>query len=317
MTSTTLPSLTADELRQLAAKVRGPFAAAARGMDIDVDLERDLSAVYLPLAAALERRVRPHQGALVVGVNGAQGAGKSTLCRLLRPVLEKGFERRVAILSIDDLYLTRAARADLARTVHPLFATRGVPGTHDVDLGQELLASLRTLGVGQSLALPAFDKAVDDRLPQKEWPRVDGPLDVVLFEGWCVGAMPQAEAELAAPVNNLEREEDPDQSWRRFVNEQLKGDYRHLFAEIDLLIMLKVPSMESVFEWRGLQERRLAEASGERTGHRIMDAATLRRFIMHYERLTRAMLAEMPRRADLVLEIDKDQRITDVRCRRR
>jgi D-glycerate 3-kinase len=218
-------------------------------------------------------------------------------------------------LSIDDIYLTRIEREVLAIKVHPLLKTRGVPGTHDVNLGRQLLTGLRALQAGQSIEIPVFDKSVDDRSPKKGFRRVTGPIDLVLFEGWCVGASPQRDQALSIPVNSLERIEDPDQIWRRYVNQQLANDYQRLFAEIDLLIMLKVPGMSSVVEWRSKQERKLANAAPD--GHKIMDTKALQRFIMHYERLTRAMLAEMPDRADLVFKLSDKHKIVSVQINRR
>ncbi len=135
---------------------------------------------------------------------------------------------------------------------------------------------------------------------------------MVLFEGWCVGARPQPEAELDKPINSLEAEEDKDARWRRYVNEQLAASYKQLFGRLDLLIMLKIPSFESVYEWRSLQERKLAASAADKTASHVMDEATLQRFIMHYERLTRYMLAEMPQRADIVLKLNSDHTIEEV-----
>jgi D-glycerate 3-kinase len=134
----------------------------------------------------------------------------------------------------------------------------------------------------------------------------------VLFEGWCVGAVPQEEAALAEPVNALEREEDPDGVWRRFVNRALASDYRELFAKIDLLIMLAAPSFDVVYRWRLQQEdelrHRIAEQGGD--GSRVMTERQLERFIAHYERLTRHMLDEMPARAGIVVRLDPQRRMT-------
>ena len=308
----TLHNLTPDDVSEIAARISEPFLAAARLMKIDNDLVQDLTDIYIPLAASLKDKTERHDGPLVVGVNGAQGAGKSTLCKLLQLVLEQGFGQRVAGLSIDDLYLTHAERKGLAQQIHPLLATRGVPGTHDVDLGIKLLEELGKLKAGQNLKIPVFDKAIDDRLRQEEWRQVTGPIDMILFEGWCVGALPQPEEALVEPVNSLEREKDSDGIWRRYVNQQLQEGYFRLFSELDYLIMLKVPGMESVMNWRSLQERKLASVSGQKGNHQIMDTAVLKRFIMHYERLTRAMLDEMPNRAGLVLELNVDHQIDGV-----
>ncbi|MDX1432890.1 MAG: hypothetical protein R3286_10615 [Gammaproteobacteria bacterium] len=309
--------LSAEELAALAERCRDGFVAGCRELAIDEDLTALLTSLYLPLAAWLMRRRASESAALVVGVSGAQGAGKSTLSSLLAMVLRAAFGARVATLSIDDIYETRARRAELARTVHPLFATRGVPGTHEVSLGLDVIRRLRRQGPGESTALPVFDKSVDDRVDRSRWPRVSGAVDVVLFEGWCVGAVPEDEAALERPINALERDEDPDGRWRRTVNRHLAGDYRELFAQLDVLIMLRVEGMERVFEWRRLQEHKLAAraaaAGTDVAGARIMSDAEVERFIMHYERITRHILAEMPARADIVLEVDDSHSAASVR----
>jgi len=278
---------------------------AIRALIAAEELPDDYRAVveqhWRPLADDLARRAEAKRP-LIVGINGAQGSGKSTLCRFLEVLLaERGL--RAVTLSLDDLYLTRAERQDLAREVHPLLATRGVPGTHDVALGAALLDQM---AAGESVALPVFDKAADDRAQS---PRpVEGPVDVVLFEGWCVGAVPQPEGLLAAPINQLEREEDADGMWRRAVNQRLATDYAALFERLDLLVMLRVAGFEAVRANRLLQEQKLARRSP--TGAGLMDAAALERFLMHYERLTRWMLEEMPARADILFPIGPDQRPT-------
>jgi D-glycerate 3-kinase len=237
---------------------------------------------------------------VVVGINGAQGSGKSTACRFLEVLLVE-HNQRSATLSIDDLYLTRAERERLGRNVHPLLATRGVPGTHDPALGLKVIEDFRA---GRDLVLPRFDKSIDDRRPEPE--RVKGPLDVLLFEGWCLGAMPQGDAALAEPVNALEASEDPEGAWRAYVNRALREDYAPLFAELDMLVMLKVPDFASVRRNRALQEDKLRTRNPGAPG--LMDAAALERFLDQDERLTLHMFAEMPARADVLIEIGADQR---------
>lgn len=302
-----------DVLRRLAGRVAPAFHQCCTELALATDLTPLLEPVYLPLAAWLAKHYR--QGARVIGINGAQGTGKSTLVRLLQILLEEGFKLRVAGFSIDDIYLTRQEREALARTVHPLLITRGVPGTHEVDLGIRTIEALKHAGPGDRVAVPAFDKAVDDRKPESEWPVWEGRADLILFEGWCVGVRPQPDVALKDPVNDLERHEDPDGRWRRYVNDQLKGPYRRLFAVLDRLLMLEVPDLECVFRWRLEQERQLARRlrAQPRTGLRLMDEAQIRRFVQHYERLTRWMLEEMPRRADVVLHLGTDHQIHSIR----
>src|ERR1700761_162709 len=220
-----------------------------------------------------------------------------------------------AILSLDDLYLTLPERERLGREVHPLLKTRGVPGTHDVGLGLALVDVLSD-GLAE-VSMPRFDKAEDPRDPAHTWPRVASPVDVILFEGWCVGAIAQDEAALVAPINALELNEDADGAWRRYVNDRLKGDYAQLFGRIDILAMLQAPSFDVVFGWRSLQEQKLAEKVRREglAGARVMDAEQIQRFLMFYQRLTEWILEEMPGRADILMPLDEDHRISRVEFR--
>ncbi|MDX1635502.1 MAG: hypothetical protein R3280_12755 [Marinobacter sp.] len=267
----------------------------------------------------LAQRVADWQQALarplILGLNGAQGTGKSTLALFLQTLLEQEHGLRCARFSLDDLYLTRAEREGLAEGVHPLFVTRGVPGTHDLLLGQQVIDSLVTATADHDTPIPAFDKAGDDRKPKHEWPLFRGPAKVVLIEGWCLGARPERDPiRLAEPVNELEAAEDSDNLWRQHVNDQLHDAYAWFFDQIDRMVMLKAPSMEQVIQWRTLQEHKLAQRSGDapkKGGEvsRIMDDDQVYRFVMHYERVTRHTLFDLPPRADVVFTVDPSHRI--------
>jgi D-glycerate 3-kinase len=304
------PVMSAEEYGEMAARIHPAFVKKLREARMDAGLAESLKRVYLPLAAWV-RLQKQADRPFVLGVNGAQGSGKSTLSQFLRLILSEGYGYRVAGFSIDDIYKTHAERERLGREVHPLLVTRGVPGTHDVQLALQTLRAL-TDPAGGRVAIPAFDKAHDDRLPESQWPTVEGPVDVVIFEGWCVGANPQPEDELAQPLNELESREDVDGRWRSYVNKELKGEYAELFGRLDRLVMLKVPNMKCVYEWRSLQEEKLAAATAPAGRRRIMDSSGLKRFIMHYERLTRHMLNEMPDRADLTLFLDEHHQFTAI-----
>ena len=285
------------------------------------EYRQTLNNIIEPLALSLHQASRHGKGPLLVGIHGAQGTGKSTLTDFLRTLLAHRYQCPTASLSLDDIYHTRATRERLASEVHPLLLTRGVPGTHDLELGNRILEELSEANAGSRTPLPAFDKALDDREPEQRWPVFIGKPQIILLEGWCLGARPQPDDELLKPVNDLEAEEDPDGSWRRFVNEQLRGPYREFFDRLHFLIMLRAPSMERVLEWRTLQEHRLAEsrANAPKAGadqgdaapqQRIMTDADIARFVMHYERITRHCLQEMPERADIVLNLDDNHRMT-------
>jgi len=259
---------------------------------------RTAELVCEPLTARAQRRRIDRKRCAVIGLCGAQGSGKTTIARYATRLLEVRGLRAVA-LSLDDFYLTRDARQRLAREVHPLLAVRGPPGTHDVAMAGAAIDQLRSKG---KVALPRFDKAADNRSPRASWPTVASPVDVIILEGWCVGAVSQGRAALATPVNDLERDEDPNGVWRGYVNDQLDGPYQALFARLHDLVLLEAPSFEVVASWRAEQEARLrAQGAGG------MAPSEIPRFVAHYERLTRWILAEMPARADWVVTLDAER----------
>lgn len=261
-----------------------------------------------PLSQKLAKLHRQKTRSIVVGINGAQGSGKSTLSAFLKLDLEQQHGLSVVVLSLDDLYLSRKARHHLANTVHPLFATRGVPGTHHVALGVNVIQQLLKAGPQRVTRIPRFDKATDDALPLEQWHLFTGRADVVILEGWCVAARPQTEEALLLPVNSLEREEDAEGIWRKAVNRQLMESYPALWQLLDFTVLLKVPDFDFVYARRALQEKKLRQQREQNKaspgpGEHIMDEAELRRFIMHYERLTRFMLGDLPGRVDEVLQV--------------
>lgn len=236
----------------------------------------------------------------VFGITGLQGTGKSTLSAQVAALAEaRGL--RAVVLSIDDLYLDQPERHRLGREVHPLLATRGAPGSHDLALGQATFDALRA---GRA-RLPAFDKISDRRLPESEWARIDSVPDLVLFEGWFHKVPPQAEAALVAPINALERQDDPDGLWRHWCNAALAG-YAPLWAELGALLFLQGPGFEQVPEWRGQQERTLAAAN---PGRRTMTQAEVARFVLFFERVSRQALATLPGIADWTVRLDGARRL--------
>ena len=279
----------------------------------DSMLDATTQTIYRDLAAWMAGR-RAVQPCPIIGINGAQGSGKSTAAAFIAAELLATHGLNAAVLSLDDFYLPRAARLELAAKIHPLFATRGVPGTHEVALGIATLHALRALRPGERLAVPSYAKADDDRLPKSRWPVIEGPVDLILFEGWCVGVPPQASNELNEPINELEAREDADGPWRRHVNVQLGAAYRGWFALIDALVFLRVPDFECVRRWRWQQEQdtaRLADASAAG----LQSRAQLDRFIQHYARLTTHALRVLPARADVLLTLDEAHSVSDIRYR--
>lgn len=307
--------------RQIAVSaVEAAFNSALESLQVDIGFKEMVEEIYVPMGAWIAQHQSQQQKPLVLGINGAQGAGKSTLFNLLEVTLTEGFGLNVVGFSIDDLYKTREDRQKLAKEIHPLLQTRGVPGTHDIELGIDIIDSLLNARNDTVTSIPVFDKSIDDRCPEHAWQEWVGKADVIVFEGWCVGAKPQPDESLIEPVNALEQVEDPQGVWRRYANQHLSQKYNELFSKLDLLIMLQVPSMQAVFEWRSLQEKKLAERmqyihdTQQPSDHlRIMNEQQIVRFIQHYERLTRAMLEQMPGQANLVLRLNDNHKIEEIR----
>ena len=267
---------------------------------------------YRPLARSLAVRADGMDRPLLVGVNGAQGTGKSTLTRFLGLLLEKDYGLPTASFSLDDIYLTKAQRQALGNEVHPMLAVRGVPGTHDIDLGLQVLAQLRGADDSSLTNIPVFDKAVDDRAAQDQWVPFRGRPAVIIVEGWCVGARAEADESLRHPLNELEAVDDADGVWRHYVNEQLKTRYRRFFDELDVLVFIPAPCWEVVYKWRLLQEEKLAARCREQglDDSGVMSPRQVARFVQYYERVTRHTLEEMGARADYVLTMEEDHRIS-------
>lgn len=261
-----------------------------------------------PLAKQLAGQCQKNAGRpLLIGINGSQGSGKSTLSEYLRLVLQWDWGLRVVVLSLDDLYHTRSRRALLARQIHPLLATRGVPGTHDMELAEATLQKLLQPAVAAEVRIPRFDKATDDRKPEAEWDKVITPVDAVILEGWCLGIPPQQEADLLQPVNELEAREDQQGIWRHYVNQAIAYDYLPLYQQVQQWLMLRAPSFDCVFNWRMEQEKKLVPKTNSEG---VMDAGQVERFIQHFQRLTEHGLKVLPPLVHHLFQLDSQRNIT-------
>jgi D-glycerate 3-kinase len=160
--------------------------------------------------------------------------------------------------------------------------------------------------------MPRFDKGSDTRLPPSRWRRIVRAPQIVILEGWCIGVPAQSPAALRLPINPLERSEDPDARWRTWVNEQLERHYMAVWQRLDRLATLQAPDYAIVTRWRDEQERALRR----RHAPRALSVVALRRFLMHYERLSRQALKTLPARADLRIVLDTDRRVRRLVLRR-
>lgn len=237
----------------------------------------------------------------LIAVVGAQGSGKTTLARAAAARFE------AAQISIDDVYLTRAEREAMAREIHPLFLTRGPPGTHDLDLLQDLIDRLSAAGPDDETAIPDFDKRGDDRWPEARWRRLRGRPSAILIDAWCLGAIAEDAAALAEPINALEREQDANGAWRRAVNGYVGGAYADFAGRFDAVVFLRAPSFDVVLDWRSQQEADLLGVAPEDLPS--AERERLESFIQYFERITRRMLAGGIE-ADVVVDLDRERRPT-------
>ncbi len=249
-----------------------------------------------------------------LGIQGTQGSGKSTFASFIKLILEQQFDKNCLVLSLDDFYLTKEERQTLSQDIHPLLATRGVPGTHDISLLKDTLEHINGLEPEQIVSVVTFNKAQDDRAATQNWQVIAEPQDVVILEGWCVGVSAQNDSQLIEPINDLETEEDPDGLWRSYVNEQIGEHYQSIYDAFDGFVMLAAPSFECVYEWRTKQEQKLIDkltAAGKPL-HDTMNAAQIKRFISHYQRLTEHGLQTLPAKANWLLRLHPSHAITDL-----
>ncbi|KAJ2551257.1 hypothetical protein EV175_003760 [Coemansia sp. RSA 1933] len=216
------------------------------------------------------------QRPLIVGINGAQGSGKTTVVNGLVKYL--GAQKVSAVgFSLDDLYLTNKDQQKLAskHRDNPLLQFRGQPGTHDVQLGRDTLLSL--LNNSGETSIPAYDKSLmggyGDRVPKEAWPRAKAPVDVVLFEGWNIGFRALTETEFARYIEKVHDEASETNTSlfkhsRKFsdanlrqINENLKQFETHFYPLIDAWVYMRISDFDIVYRWRKDQEDDLA-ASG-------------------------------------------------------
>ena len=268
-----------------------------------------LKRIYIPISFWIENKYKKKGKTLFLGFSGGQGSGKTTVVKILKIILKKFFKRKIYVSSIDDFYKTLKDRNEMSYTTHSLFKTRGVPGTHDVNLINKFFYFIKKKKFKKT-KLPKFDKSIDDRLKKKYWFNIKERPEIVILEGWCVGARPQSNSLIKKPVNILEKYEDENLIWRKHVNEKLKREYKKLFAMIDYYIFMKIPNFNMVFKWRLLQENKLRKKS--QFQKKIMSYKEIKRFIMFYQRITLQMIKDLSKSASIVMLLSKNHEIKKV-----
>ncbi|ARD44633.1 kinase [Colwellia sp. PAMC 21821] len=265
---------------------------------------------YQPLAERIFSQFTKSSNAYFVGINGCQGSGKSTLTDFIAEYLTKAHQLNVVVMSLDDFYFTGEKRQQLAHDIHPLLATRGVPGTHDMNMLEGVLKKLKTKSTGFSI--PRFNKATDEPFPEEQWQAVEYPIDIILLEGWCWGVKPQTDEQLKAPVNELELKHDANGDWRNYVNKQLKLNYQPLYEQMDFWLALQAPSFDCVYKWRLEQEQKLKDKNIGLANSKIMKSAGILNFTQYFQRLSVQACNTISQSADAIFYLDYARNITNL-----
>ena len=251
---------------------------------------------------------------LIIGLAGGQGIGKTTITSIITIILKKYFKLDVFKISIDDFYKTIKQRTLLSKNKHPLLMTRGVPGTHDIDIMLNFFKKIKVKKF-KILKLPKFNKGVDDRCKQSLWYKIQSKPDVVILEGWCVGARSQNSKELKKPVNSLEKIHDQNFKWRQYVNYQLKTKYKKLFNQLDYILFLKVKNFSLLRRWRLKQEKKLWLKSKNKKNLKIMNKSEVKNFMDTYQRITQQMFKDMPKYSSIVMNLNNSHQIKNIKYR--
>lgn len=270
---------------------------------------KNLKKIYIPISFWINNKCKKKGRTLILGLSGSQGSGKTMVTGILQIILKKFFKKNIYIISIDDFYKTLRDRNRMSQQKHSLFKTRGVPGTHDINLIKNFFISAKRKKF-KKIKLPKFNKSIDDRSKKNYWHNINKRPEIIILEGWCVGAIPQINSSLRKPVNILERYEDKDLIWRKYANEKLKKEYKEVFAMIDYFIFMKVPNFKVVFKWRLLQESKLRKKLHYKK--KIMTYSAIKRFIMFYQRITLQMMKDLSKSASIVLLLKKNHEIKRV-----
>ena len=272
--------------------------------------EKMIKSFLIPLCFWISEKVdkkRPY----FVGLAGGQGTGKTTISSLIRIILIKYFKLKVFRISIDDFYKTRKERISLSKRIHPMLLIRGVPGTHDINMMLSFFKKVKSKKF-KRLKLPTFSKAIDDRSNKKSWYELNEKPDVIIFEGWCVGAKSETNNTLKKTINLMEKVKDQKKIWRKYVNYQLKSKYKNLYSQLNCLIYLKAKNFNLLQKWRLKQERKLWIKSKMKSNSKIMSKGDVINFMQTYQRITQNMFRYTPKYASIILNLNTNHQIKSV-----
>ena len=272
--------------------------------------EKMIKSFLIPISFWIAKKAKKNKPC-IVGLSGGKGSGKTTISSIISIILRKYFKLNVFIISIDDFYKTRKERFLLSKRIHPLLMTRGVPGTHDINMMLDFFK--RVKGKKFSLLkLPKFNKAIDERYNKKLWHSLKKRPDVIIFEGWCVGAKPEKNSTLKKSVNSLEKLKDKKLTWRRYVNKQLKTNYKQLYDQLNCLLYIKSNNFSLLRKWRIKQEKKLMLKKKRSNKFKIMSDQEVINFMQTYLRVTQSMFKYVPKYASIILNLNSNHQIKSV-----
>ena len=276
--------------------------------------DRMIKSFLIPVSFWISKRVNK-KNPLIVGLAGGQGSGKTTVSSILTLILQKYFRLNVFKVSIDDFYKTRKERKLLSKNKHPLLMIRGVPGTHDIDLMLKFFKKVKSNNF-KNLVIPKFNKAIDDRYKKSLWYKLKSKPDVIIFEGWCVGAKAQTNKQLKNPINPLERVYDKNIKWRSHVNSQLKTKYKILFKQLDGLLYLKAKNFNILRNWRLKQERKLWVQTKNKKNLKIMSSGDVINFMQTYQRITQQMFKDGIKSSSIIMNLNSNHQIEKIKIKK-
>ena len=269
--------------------------------------ERMLKLFLIPMCFWIAGKIR-NKKPYFVGLAGGQGTGKTTVSSLVKIILEKYFKLKVFKISIDDFYKTRKERNSLSKRIHPMLMTRGVPGTHDINMMLSFFKKTKNKNF-KKMILPSFNKAIDDRFSKKYWYKINQKPDVIIFEGWCVGAKAELNKTLKKSINSMEKINDKKLVWRKYVNLQLRNKYNELYSQLNCMVYLKAKNFNMLQKWRLKQERKLRLKTKKVSSHKIMSKKNVINFMQTYQRITENMFKNTPKYASIVINLNSNHQI--------
>ena len=272
--------------------------------------EKIIKSFLIPISFWIAKKAEKKRS-YIVGLSGGQGSGKTTISSLISIILRKCFKLNVFTISIDDFYKKRKERFLLSKKIHPSLMTRGVPGTHDINMMLDFFKRIKRKEF-RSLRLPKFNKAIDDRYNKKLWYSIKKRPDIIIFEGWCVGAKAEKNNTLKQPINSFEKLRDKKLIWRRYVNKQLQSKYKQLYDQLNCLLYIKSNNFSLLRKWRIKQETKLRLKNKRSNRNKIMSNKEVINFMQTYQRVTQNMLKTVPKNASIILNLNTNHQIKSV-----